>query len=308
MSVDAAIIDLLIRWEDLKEQGEQTAPEDLCRDCPQLLAEVRRGIEGLDDLERRFSPDLPTAGGFLSPLEGFPGARYRSLRLHAVGGMGEIYHAVDDELQREVALKKMNDTYAAYLFSRNRFVREAEVTGRLEHPGVIPVYGLGQDAQGRPCYAMRFVEGMTFQKAIDLYHIGYVFQSGKLRRDRGHRRLAFRKLLEQFVAVCNTVAYAHNQGIIHRDLKPANVMLGKYGETLVVDWGLVGALDRPTSGGLAEIDAANPRFGSGDDAGTRMGHAMGTPGFMSPEQAAGRWQEVGSASDIYSLAPSCMCC
>src|SRR5690606_6700469 len=115
-----------------------------------------------------------------------------------------------------------------------RFLREAQITGRLEHPGVVPVYALGFDASGRPYYAMRFIEGETLQQVVERFHAKY----HDAQCDRGARLLELRKLLGRLIDVCHTVDYAHNRGIIHRDLKPANIMLGKYGETLVVDWGL----------------------------------------------------------------------
>ncbi len=132
--------------------------------------------------------------------------------------------ALDEELSREVALKRIRRPRAADADSRRRFIREGEITGNLEHPGVVPVYGLTRDADGQPCYVMRFIRGQNLKEAIERYHTS----PGP---DRG---LALRQLLTRFVAVCNTVAYAHSKGIIHRDLKPANIMLGDYGETLVV--------------------------------------------------------------------------
>src|SRR5262249_33072556 len=152
---------------------------------------------------------------------------------------------------------------------RRRFLAEAEITGRLEHPGIVPVYGLVRDADGQPCYAMRFIEGETFHDAIARFH-----RAERPGRDPGERRLALRQLLGQFVAVCNTVAYAHARGVIHRDLKPANILLGQYGQTLVVDWGLA----RPFGGGGAEAaageGAAVPGPDPGDPAvGTQAGQA-----------------------------------
>src|SRR5262249_49165750 len=132
--------------------------------------------------------------------------------------------------------------------------------------------------------------------------IGRFHQAERPGRDPGERRLALRQLLGQFVAVCNTIAYAHAQQVLHRDLKPANILLGRYGQTLVVDWGLA----RPFAG-----DSGGPAPGgetvvpdtvlSSPAGGTQTGQAVGTPGYMSPEQAAGRWDRVGPASDIYSL-------
>ena len=124
--------------------------------------------------------------------------------------------------------------------SRARFLLEAEITGGLEHPGIVPVYGLGHYADGRPFYAMRFIKGDSLKDAIERFH-----QADSAGRDPGERSLALRKLLGRFVDVCNAIAYAHSRGVLHRDLKPGNIMLGQYGETLVVDWGLAKVVGRP---------------------------------------------------------------
>src|SRR5262249_41106643 len=138
------------------------------------------------------------------------------------------------------ALKEIQPQLADDPSSRGRFMLEAEVTGRLEHPGVVPVYGLGTDTQGRPFYAMRLIRGDSLKQAIDRFHA----EADHPGHDRSKRALALRDLLNRFVAVCNAVAYAHSRGVIHRDLKPSNVMLGPYGETLVVDWGLAKIVGR----------------------------------------------------------------
>ena len=117
--------------------------------------------------------------------------------------------------------------------SRSRFVLECEVTGRLEHPGIVPVYALGTYADGRPFYVMRFIRGDSLKDAIARFH-----GTAASTWNPGERVLALRKLLRRFIDVCNAVAYAHSGGVLHRDLKPSNVMLGRFGETLVVDWGL----------------------------------------------------------------------
>jgi serine/threonine protein kinase len=139
-----------------------------------------------------------------------------------------------------VALKEIQERYADDPPSRARFLLEAEVTGGLEHPGVVPVYGLGVYPDGRPFYAMRLIKGDSLKEAIKRFHAAD--GSG---RDPGERRLALRGLLRRFIDVCNAVAYAHSRGVLHRDLKPGNVMLGPYGETLVVDWGLARVVGRP---------------------------------------------------------------
>jgi tetratricopeptide (TPR) repeat protein/tRNA A-37 threonylcarbamoyl transferase component Bud32 len=226
-----------------------------------------------------------------------PGMRYRILRPHAKGGLGEVFVAEDTELHREVALKEIQPEHLDDAASRGRFLFEAEVTGRLEHPGVVPVYGLGRYADGRPYYAMRFIHGDNLKEAIRRFH-----EAESSSRDPGERRLALRELLGRFVDVCNAVAYAHSRGVVHRDLKPANIMLGKYGETLVVDWGLAKAVGsrQQTEGSEAGAETTL-RTTTGGLAATQMGSIIGTPAYMSPEQAAGRLDKIGPASDIYSL-------
>jgi WD40 repeat protein/serine/threonine protein kinase len=223
------------------------------------------------------------------------GLRYRILRPHARGGLGEVFVALDQELHREVALKEIKEERAHDSVSRSRFLLEAEITGGLEHPGIVPVYGLGQYADGRPFYAMRFIKGDNLKEAIRRFH-----EAETPGRDPGERSLALRDLLRRFVDVCNAVAYAHSRGVLHRDLKPGNIMLGKYGETLIVDWGLAKSVGRSDQTRTAEESTWQPSSGS-DWAATVMGTVIGTPAYMSPEQAAGRLDLLGPASDIYSL-------
>ncbi len=221
--------------------------------------------------------------------------RFRVLRPLAKGGLGEVFVARDEELRREVALKLIQEQHADDTDCRDRFLFEAEITGRLEHPGVIPVYGLGVDGNGRPYYAMRFIRGESLKESIARFH-----RADGAVREPGERSLALRELLGRFIDVCNTIAYAHGRGVLHRDLKPANVMLGDYGETLVVDWGLAKITGRPDGELVAEDGTQNPEPRSGTHS-TKQGSWLGTPSFMSPEQAAGRIDLLGPASDIYSL-------
>jgi serine/threonine-protein kinase len=221
--------------------------------------------------------------------------RYRILRPHAKGGLGEVYVAEDQELRREVALKQIQPQFADAPQARGRFLLEAEVTGGLEHPGIVPVYGLGHYADGRPFYAMRFVRGDNLKEAVRRFH-----EAHRPGRDPAERNLALRGLLGRFVDVCQAVAYAHSRGVLHRDLKPGNILLGKFGETLVVDWGLAKVLGRPEGTERDGEMTLRPSSGSGV-AETQAGSAVGTPSFMSPEQAAGRLEELGPASDVYSL-------
>jgi formylglycine-generating enzyme required for sulfatase activity/tRNA A-37 threonylcarbamoyl transferase component Bud32 len=235
----------------------------------------------------------PHGGAPLTPAaEGYKPAassRYVVLRPHARGGLGEVFVARDTELSREVALKEIQGQHADDPVIVARFLAEAEITGALEHPGIVPVYGLGRYADGRPYYAMRFVRGDSLKNAIDSFH------RAKTTGAPDASLLELRQLLRRFLDVCNAVEYAHSRGVIHRDLKPSNILVGEYGETLVVDWGLAKATrqeDKPDSTFLTPPSSFDE---------TQAGTVLGTPAYMSPEQAAGRLDLVGPRGDVYSL-------
>ncbi len=219
------------------------------------------------------------------------------MRRHARGGIGMVFVALDSELHREVALKQMLPQHADDPLSRSRFLIEAEVTGRLEHPGIVPVYGLGTNHQGRPFYAMRFVRGESLKEAIESFHQ----PDPRGRRDPAERALAMRQLLRRFIDICNAIAYAHSRGVVHRDLKPANVLLGPYGETLVVDWGLAKVVGRDDPVASEPTDRTLRPQSQSSGSETLVGTAIGTPAYMSPEQAGGLRSQIGPASDVYSL-------
>lgn len=219
------------------------------------------------------------------------GGRFRVIKPHARGGLGEVVVAEDLDLHREVALKQIQSRHADNAEARSRFVLEAEVTGSLEHPGIVPVYAFGTSSDGRPYYAMRFIRGESLQQAIEEFHQ----QHGKA---VDWSSVDFRRLLRRFVDVCQAIAYAHSRGVLHRDLKPGNVMLGKYGETLVVDWGLAKVLSADKQ--IQASDVAMP-LEQGSELMTVAGSIVGTPVFMSPEQASGNTAEIGPATDIYAL-------
>lgn len=328
-----------------------------------IAEEIRqRGDTELNDSvslvpPHRNSPQ-PNAAPAPSPSPGHPNAapRFRIIRPHAKGGLGEVFLATDTELNREVALKEIQARYADSPESRTRFVIEAEITGGLEHPGIVPVYGLGQYDSGRPFYAMRFIRGDSLREAVDLFHRQVERKDTAVTRPikkpsstveeptsssapspptpldpslpssafqatfevqpvaansppndtvpcvskSAYASLEFRQLLGRFIDVCNAIEYAHSRGVLHRDLKPGNIMLGKYGETLVVDWGLAKAKGRDAAASPLDERTLLPSSGSGSAA-TQTGSIVGTPAFMSPEQAAGRLNELGSPSDVYSL-------
>ena len=219
--------------------------------------------------------------------------RFTVLRLHQRGGLGRVSVALDEELHREIALKEILPAHADNEENRARFVREAEITGALEHPGIVPVYSLGQFADGRPYYAMRFIRGLNLQMAIEDYH--------RQADGSAESLLRFRGLVAKIIHTCQTIEYAHSRGVIHRDIKPGNIMLGDYGETLVVDWGLAKTLDEEAFS--TDVSTAPPVQASkrASSTSTQVGRVVGTPSYMSPEQAAGRLDALGATSDIYSL-------
>jgi serine/threonine-protein kinase len=309
-------MELLLRWEESRRSGREIAIEELCVDSPELADELIRRIGQLRALEAPYdagSDAAPVDDTALSPSRhpdlssdgasngSAGGPRYRRLRLHARGGIGEVFVAHDEELGRDVALKEIQARHAQDPQSRARFLIEAEVTARLEHPNIVPVHGRGLYSDGRPYYAMRFIQGESLKDAIERYH-----RDGAARLDDGERMRALHALLRRFLAVCDAIGYAHSRGVLHRDIKPGNIMLGPFGETLVVDWGLAKCLGRPNLGDTSSARSVLTSSRSGLAA-TAAGSAVGTPAYMSPEQARGELELLGPLSDVYSLGATLYC-
>ena len=246
--------------------GDGDIDETLCR-----VGEQATQPDGDSEADRTSTYTVGTANT--------DGLRYRLLRPHARGGLAAVFVALDTELRREVALKQILDAHADDPISRQRFLLEAEVTGGLEHPGIVPVYSLGTYADRRPYYAMRFIRGESLKEAVDRFHADTVPEA-----DSGQRSLELRKLLRRFLDVCNAIDYAHSRGILHRDIKPGNIIVGRHGETLVVDWGLAKATGKADPGVGERTLVPSSAGGSSE---TLPGSALGTPAYMSPEQAAG---------------------
>ena len=360
--------ELLSMWEARRESGQPVTAEELCGESPELLQEVRWAIHALQQVESRFGVPSSSMGG---SAEGQPSnrdvsgndvagrnvnvqSRFQVERLHASGGLGRVFIAKDQQLNRRVAIKfPLGSSLSSA--ARIRFRREVDITSRLDHPGIVPVHAIDNGDNDRlPCYVMRFVEGQTLHNAIERR-----FQqstSGASKRQTTANALAsdtdpqhdsslpptadgpkpplatlleLADLLQRFVAVCNITAFAHSRGIVHRDIKPANILLGDFGETLLLDWGLARILgDEKSAHGklmprleptdshahLQHQPVVSESLASGPDISrhelqsredsafiTQSGQMLGTPSFASPEQLLGRTEETDERSDVYSL-------
>lgn len=267
----------------------------------QATIDTRDGAEVIDSTIDATNP-APLRFVGLEPLGHssgeFSSSRYTRTQLHAQGGLGEIWRARDLVLGREVALKELKPESLNHPTLWDRFITEARITGQLEHPNIVPVHELGRHPDnGRPYYTMRFVRGRTLARAIAEYH-----------RNRGKGQadsmMELRRLLDTFLDVCNAVAFAHAQGVIHRDLKGQNVVLGDFGEALVLDWGLARPAREPDpiANAPADPDQAAPFVAFDPERSeTIAGQVLGTPAYMPPEQARGAIEQLGPTSDIYSL-------
>ncbi|MDR0391211.1 MAG: protein kinase [Planctomycetaceae bacterium] len=212
---------------------------------------------------------------------------HRILKQHQRGGMGRIMIAYDQHLKRDVALKELHKEVVDDISIVRRFVGEAEITAQLEHPGIVPIHWLGLDKDGLPYYTMKLIKGKTYQDAIKDYH-------------RNPSKQELKSLVRRLVSICKTIGFAHERGVIHRDLKPANIMLGEHGETLVMDWGLAKPLHQNQREDVYNTDLTK-MTGEARTELTMVGAIVGTPAFMSPEQASPEESVVGTHSDIYSL-------
>jgi eukaryotic-like serine/threonine-protein kinase len=201
--------------------------------------------------------------------------RYRLVDKLGQGGMGEVFRVEDQVLQREVALKVITVTDPDGALAA-RLSQEARVIARLEHPGIVPVHDAGQLPDGRPYYTMKLVQGKRLDEHV-------------------HDVPALADRLRIFLRICDAVAFAHAKGVLHRDLKPSNIMLGPFGEVLVMDWGLSKLFQPVQADGSAAPDSLEPPASQ-----TGHGHRLGTPGYMAPEQTRGD-AGIDQRADIYSL-------
>ena len=212
--------------------------------------------------------------------------RYRLIDICGEGGFGAVWRAEDHVLSRQVAVKQLRESHSQFADTRSRFVQEAKITAKLDHPGVVPVHSLETQADA-PRYTMKLIRGETLAEAIATFHA--------LPDNSGKRSIEQLKLFNAFLAVTRTMEFAHSRGVIHRDLKPANISLGEFGETIVLDWGLAKELrvdeGQPVPREPIDLDIRE----------TQMGDRKGTPAYMSPEQVTGAVDQVDERSDVYCL-------
>jgi hypothetical protein len=222
--------------------------------------------------------------------------RFRMLRQLTEGQLGKLLVARDEELDREVVIKEIHARHAGNADCEARFERELKYAALLQHSGIVPIYGAGRHADGRRFYAMRYIKGENLRDAIERLH-----QIHNPTEWLGQLRL----LVVRFVAMCQAIAFAHERGVLHRDIKPENVMLSDDGEAIVVDWGLAKPMESPSP----RVGSEQTLMHSGPHAPalTRMHEVVGTPAYMSPEQAGGELDRLGPPTDIYGLGATLYC-
>ncbi len=241
------------------------------------------------------------------------GERYLVRREIGRGGIARVWLAHDQNMNRDVAVKELlsaslkekRGTHASHTASSSerRFLREARLTGKLEHPGIIPIYEIGERPDGSSYYTMKFVRGEPLSKIIKRLNESTSLSADKQRRER-------LKLISVLIDVCDAIAYANKQGVVHRDLKPHNIMVGEFGETLVLDWGMAKDLYDEDSIANEELEERIDMLGSISDSDAHQergssltvgGEILGTPAYMSPEQADGNFDQIDQVSDVYGL-------
>src|SRR5262245_8611527 len=295
MQADDQVDEWLVRWEEA--QAANQPPPALDQLPAELRPRVREGLRLLRGFAR-MAHGLTTTP---APRGDAPQAppdtpRYRFETFLARGGMGEVWRGCDTVLAREVALKVLREPVFGDGGARAHFEEEARHVGHLEHPSIVPVYDLGELQDGRPFFAMKLVHGQTLAELLAA---------------RATPAEELSRWVGVFEQVCAAVAFAHARGLIHRDLKPSNVMLGEFGEVLVMDWGIAKALaarplpatappapvlPSPSAGGAATGPEGPETLPE-----ALAGQGRGTPAFMAPEQARGEAGRVGKASGVFGL-------
>lgn len=267
----------------LSDEAKKRLKDSVSRAVTDKLRQSQHGSKSVD----RIPDGDPETGSQQRELA----SRFQLLRLLSKGGLGNVWLARDKKLNRTLAIKELHSEALESPQAWERFRREAEITGHLEHPNVVPIYQFGEDRKtGEPFYAMRFVGKRTLSDAIVEHHDRV--QAGEACGMGLHR------MLSVFLDICQAIAYAHSRGVIHRDLKPENVALDNFGQVIVLDWGLAKVLE---DGELASKMTSTTNLGEFSFANTIHGDVVGTPLYMAPEQAAGDLDQVDDKTDVYGL-------
>ena len=311
---------LLSQWKQGLDQGQHILPEAFCAQlgCPQMAAALKRALQLEDEVAAVHSSAVAlqpvpsggiTAEDLSTTMPQDPSSRvmqsltmsdvhrgtrtfvtqsqYKNLRAFEMGGQGILNVATDVDFERDVVLKFMRNSDGSDPLARSISRTEALITAQLQHPGITPVYGWGESEKDGSFFAMRQIEGESLKESIQHFHA----QPISLDHAEMHSP-EFQRLLLQVISVCRTVAYAHNRGVVHRDLKPANVMIGKFGETVVIDWGQAQTIERVPqlrASGELSIPYSSQGFSSASKS--------GTPHYMAPEQAAACLSSLPPSND-----------
>lgn len=279
------VLGRLLRHEYLVRHryGDRPDAEEFCSRFP-AMAERENLVQDLRQIARVIAQETGPSAALGARM-----GRYLLCGEHARGGFGLVWRAEDEALGREVALKQLNAQLLEHAGYRQRFLAEARIAAQLQHPGIVPVYDIGDPPNGEPYYTMKLVRGETLSAAISRFH--------DQPRPAGEQAVEQLRLLNAFLSVTRALAYAHSRQVIHRDLKPDNILLGAFGETVLLDWGLAKVLGG-TQPAVGPVPAAGGKLPA---EATQVGTIMGTPAYMPPEQASGRVDEVDMRSDVYAL-------
>ena len=287
--------DLLDEWEEGFETGRDIPAVELCRDCPELvhlleskIARLRR-LNGFLDATQLSAPIGESE--HVTPAENIQiESRFTLREFIDGGGLGTVFAGYDELLRREAAIKFLRHPHSQQPDNVKQFKTECEITSRLDHPSIVPIYGHGTLPNGQPYYVMRRISGQTLAERAERLH-----QRLTATQLSSHHRLDLHALLSVFVTVCRTIHYAHCRGVIHRDIKPANIMIGRHGETTVLDWGLAQMVERDEHHRVPAEETLQVTHNA-----LVENSAIGTPIYMSPEQHEGHTR-AGVHSDVYAL-------
>ncbi|MEK7486989.1 MAG: bifunctional serine/threonine-protein kinase/formylglycine-generating enzyme family protein [Planctomycetota bacterium] len=276
---------------DPRQAKTVITPSDIPTDMPKVNAHIstiyklfaRKAIRQSLDLENTtLFPQIPMSR-----------EKYTYVRDIAKGGMGQVDLQKDNDLNRYVAKKRILPHYAGNVEVLERFVKEAQATGQLEHPNIVPIHEFALDPEGHLYFTMKYIKGQTLQE---------VLVTLKNKDPKALEEYSLTRLLQIFQQIAHAIEFAHSKGVIHRDLKPANIMLGAFGEVIVMDWGLARVLQsQPSQEEKQAKIVSNEIVSNQTDSQTLMGSVIGTPSYMPPEQARGEIDQIDAQSDIYSL-------